>query len=86
MWHCQSCESCNHLIIYCRCCSRQGSTVTTNFPLFNSLCPILLWAAQLGLELPEPQQGRLLDLVPSADGTRAVAALQVGFSLAFGCL
>jgi len=33
---------------------------------------------QLGLELPEPQQGRLLDLTPSSDGTRGVAALQVG--------
>jgi hypothetical protein len=34
-------------------------------------------AVQLGVELPEPQQGRLLDLQPSSDGTRAVAALQV---------
>jgi hypothetical protein len=40
-------------------------------------CAYFLTVLQLGLELPEPQQGRLLDLVPSADGTRAVAALQV---------
>jgi hypothetical protein len=32
---------------------------------------------QLGVELPEPQQGHLLDLVPTQDGARAVAALQV---------
>lgn len=38
---------------------------------------VFVSTAQLGVELPEPQQGRLLDLVPSSDGTRAVAALQV---------
>lgn len=32
---------------------------------------------QVGIDLPEPQQGRLLDLAANADATRAVAALQV---------
>jgi hypothetical protein len=36
-----------------------------------------VFAVQLGVQLPEPQQGRLVDLEPSSDGTRAVAALQV---------
>lgn len=47
--------------------------VTSNCVLLA--CHVFL---QLGLELPEPQQGRLLDLTPSSDGTRGVAALQVG--------
>lgn len=44
--------------------------------LLHNVC-LLMSGLQLGVELPEPQQGHLLDLVPTQDGARAVAALQV---------
>lgn len=42
------------------------------------LLPLLYaLAAQLQLELPTAQQGQLLELLPTSDGSRAVATLQV---------
>lgn len=45
----------------------------------DPLLPLLTaLAGQLQLELPSPQQGQLVELLPTQDGARAVADLQVG--------
>lgn len=44
---------------------------------FQATQNLLLSVVQLGVELPQPQQGRVLELAPTADGARAVASLQV---------
>lgn len=65
--------------LHLHCCPADAITwVCPDQEQQDPLLPLLtMLAAHLQLELPTPQQGQLLELVPTQDGSRAVADLQV---------